>query len=148
MSPQNANTNRDLSRHDAVLGGFYFPGLTGRLRQLTGDGRVGLQCFYINILYLQARAKRYLDDNQVILLRDSFEEREVVLGINLPIVVMQMYVRTRQQQVDTGRGFRLLDPLATHNDMFHLVISDHETYQWVLRELLWLKSVCYACYER
>jgi hypothetical protein len=148
MSPPNANPNRDLGRHDAVLGGIYFRSLTGRLRQLTGDGRPGSQCFYMNISDLQVGARWYLDDVQVMILRESFEEREVVLGIALPDVVKQMYVRTRQAHVDAGRCFQLLDPLATHNGIFLLVIRDHETYQWMKRELQWLKSVCYGCYER
>jgi hypothetical protein len=89
-----------------------------------------------------------MDDNQVMIWRESFEEREVMLAIALPDVVKQMYVRTRQEHVDAGRGFQLLDPLATVDGTFLLVIGDHETYLWVKRELKWLKSVCYGCYER
>jgi hypothetical protein len=102
----------------------------------------------MDISDLQVGARWYVDDVQVMILRESFEEREVVLGITLPNVVKQMYVRRRRRHVEAGRGFQLLDPLATHNDIFLLVIGDHQTYQWVKRELKWVKRVCYRCYGR
>jgi hypothetical protein len=147
MSPQNANPDTDLGNNDRVLGGIYFQNLADQLRQLTGDGVPRPQCFYTDFTPLQAGAIWH-PGNQVMIWRESFEEREVLLGLTLPDEVKQMYVRRRQKHVNAGRGFELQDPFATVNGTFVLVVADHKTYQWVKRELKWLKRVCYACYER
>ena len=147
MSPPVVNPDRDLGTRDSVLGGFFFRGLTGRLRQVTGNGRVGAQCFYLHIDYLSSGARWYQDDNLVVITRDSFEGRNVVLGIRLPAVVKEVYVRVRREQVDAGCGLRLQDPVTPATNMYELTINDLETYRWVRLELEWLKRVCYACYH-
>jgi hypothetical protein len=131
-----------------VLGGIYFRGLTGRLQEVTGDGQVGSRCFHHRVDYLCLGSCWYHESNQVVIMRRSFESLKVQLAIWLPPVVKQIYVRTRQEQVDAGRCFRLQDPVAADSNMFELTISDFETYQWVRRELVWLKRVCNGVYAR